>query len=287
MGDLTRVTIDFETSHLVFPTIIGVILSVLGLAILVTHRHEIAGSGAYWQRTFERMDKIRFFGAIALTVVYFLLMVPVGNVWPNTGLGFLICSIPYVFLTGILFRARTRAEAARAGSRHGGRRADTRLVALHPPLLPHAALTERTHPWNSSSIMTPLFFALIVGGTFVGIVFGAIPGMTATMAVAICLPLTYSLGLENGLALLLGLYVGGISGGLVPAILLGIPGTPSSITTLFDGYPMCKARRGREGAPRSASCRPSSAASSASRRSISSRRPSPISRSASPSSRSS
>ena len=103
MGDLTSVTIDFETSHLVFPTMIGIILAALGVAILVTHRHEIAGSGAYWQRTFERMDKLRFLGAIALTIVYFLLMVPVGNVWPNTGLGFLICSIPYVFLTGVLF----------------------------------------------------------------------------------------------------------------------------------------------------------------------------------------
>ena len=68
--------------------------------------------------------------------------------------------------------------------------------------------------------ITPLFVSLAVGGTLVGIIFGAIPGMTATMAVAICLPLTYSLGLENGLALLLGLYVGGISGGLVPAVLL-------------------------------------------------------------------
>ena len=96
------------------------------------------------------------------------------------------------------------------------------------------------------SIVTPLFLALIVGGTFVGIVFGAIPGMTATMAVAVCLPLTYSLGLENGLALLLGLYVGGISGGLVPAVLLGIPGTPSSITTCFDGYPMTQAGDGEK-----------------------------------------
>ena len=87
-------------------------------------------------------------------------------------------------------------------------------------------------------IISPLFVALILAGTVVGIIFGAIPGLTATMAVAVCLPLTYSLGLENGLALLLGLYVGGISGGLVPAILLGIPGTPSSITTTFDGHPM-------------------------------------------------
>ncbi|QOL82780.1 tripartite tricarboxylate transporter permease [Pseudooceanicola spongiae] len=95
-------------------------------------------------------------------------------------------------------------------------------------------------------ILTPLFLSLIVGGTLVGIIFGAIPGMTATMAVAVCLPLTYSLGLENGLALLLGLYVGGISGGLVPAILLGIPGTPSSITTTFDGYPMAQRGEGEK-----------------------------------------
>ena len=103
MRELTRVTIDFETSHLVFPTLIAIILAVLGLAILVTRRHEIAASGAYWHRTLGRMDKLRFFGTIALTIVYFSLMVPVGNVWPNTGLGFLICSIPYVLLTGVLF----------------------------------------------------------------------------------------------------------------------------------------------------------------------------------------
>ncbi|SLN12795.1 Tripartite tricarboxylate transporter TctA family protein [Roseivivax jejudonensis] len=96
------------------------------------------------------------------------------------------------------------------------------------------------------SLISPLFLCLVVGGTLVGIIFGAIPGMTATMAVAVCLPMTYSLGLENGLALLLGLYVGGISGGLVPAILLGIPGTPSSITTTFDGYPMAKAGEGEK-----------------------------------------
>jgi putative tricarboxylic transport membrane protein len=86
--------------------------------------------------------------------------------------------------------------------------------------------------------LSPIFYLLIPIGVIIGIIFGAIPGMTATMAVAVCLPLTYALNLNEGLALLLGLYVGGISGGLVPAILLNIPGTPSSITTTFDGYPM-------------------------------------------------
>lgn len=77
-------------------------------------------------------------------------------------------------------------------------------------------------------------------GVVIGIIFGAIPGMTATMAVATFLPLTYAYDLEMALYLLLGLYVGGISGGLVPAILINIPGTPSSLCTTFDGSPMAK-----------------------------------------------
>lgn len=85
---------------------------------------------------------------------------------------------------------------------------------------------------------------IAVLGVVAGIVFGAIPGMTATMAVAVFLPMTYAYELDMALYLLLGLYVGGISGGLVPAILINIPGTPSSITTTFDGYPMAKRGEG-------------------------------------------
>lgn len=96
------------------------------------------------------------------------------------------------------------------------------------------------------SLLDITFFLLAGFGALVGIIFGAIPGMTATMAVAVCLPLTYALGLHHGLALLLGLYVGGISGGMVPAVLLNIPGTPSSITTTFDGYPMAQKGEGEK-----------------------------------------
>lgn len=91
---------------------------------------------------------------------------------------------------------------------------------------------------------TLTYFLLSLLGVCVGIIFGAIPGMTATMAVAVFLPLTYALDLSGALYLLLGLYVGGISGGLVPAILINIPGTPSSLASVFEGYPMAKRGEG-------------------------------------------
>ncbi|MDR1315419.1 MAG: tripartite tricarboxylate transporter permease [Spirochaetales bacterium] len=89
-----------------------------------------------------------------------------------------------------------------------------------------------------TEILTVGNFAMGMIGLLVGILFGAIPGMTATMAIAVFLPLTYAYSLVTSLFLLLGMYVGGISGGLIPAILINIPGTPSSITTCFDGHPM-------------------------------------------------
>lgn len=103
MGDLTRVTIDFETSHLVFPILIAIVLALLGLAILIRDRARLAGAGGRWRETFAAMDKVRVLGALVLTLLYFSLMVPVGRIWPNTGMGFLLCSIPYILLTGLLF----------------------------------------------------------------------------------------------------------------------------------------------------------------------------------------
>jgi len=78
-----------------------------------------------------------------------------------------------------------------------------------------------------------------------GLIFGSIPGLTATMAIAICLPITYGMDPVAGMSMLMGLYIGGVSGGLIPAILLKLPGTPSSIATTFDGYPM--AQKGEAG----------------------------------------
>lgn len=91
-----------------------------------------------------------------------------------------------------------------------------------------------------AAVMTVPVLLLMLIGVIVGIIFGAIPGLSATMAVALCLPMTYAMDPVTSMAFLCSLFIGGISGGLIPAILLNIPGTPSSIATAFDGYPMAQ-----------------------------------------------
>lgn len=85
------------------------------------------------------------------------------------------------------------------------------------------------HPW-------PLFF--IVLGTWAGIFVGAVPGLTGGMLISLCIPLTFYMDSTNALILMVAMYVGSVSGGLISAMLLRMPGTPSSIMTTFDGYPM-------------------------------------------------
>ncbi|MDQ0338112.1 putative tricarboxylic transport membrane protein [Caldalkalibacillus uzonensis] len=91
-----------------------------------------------------------------------------------------------------------------------------------------------------ATVFTLNTLLLVLVGVVLGLVFGSIPGLTATMAIAICLPITFGMEATDGMALLMGLYIGGVSGGLIPAILLNLPGTPSSIAATFDGYPMAK-----------------------------------------------
>ncbi|GAA0326337.1 tripartite tricarboxylate transporter permease [Bacillus carboniphilus] len=77
-------------------------------------------------------------------------------------------------------------------------------------------------------------------GVLGGIIFGSIPGLTATMGVAILIPLTYGMAPHEAILLLAGVYNGAMYGGSIAAILVNIPGTPSSIATNLDGYPMAK-----------------------------------------------
>ena len=81
---------------------------------------------------------------------------------------------------------------------------------------------------------------LMILGTFGGLIVGALPGLSAFTALAVMLPFTYGMSSVDGICFLVAVYVGGSSGGLISAVLLGIPGTPSSIATCFDGYPMAQ-----------------------------------------------
>ena len=95
------------------------------------------------------------------------------------------------------------------------------------------------------AISDPFTLLAIVAGSIIGIVFGSIPGLTFSMALALVLPLTFRFETGAAIGMLLGTYIGGMTGGSVSAILLGIPGTPSAAATVLDGYKMT--RNGRAG----------------------------------------
>ncbi|MEG2928004.1 MAG: tripartite tricarboxylate transporter permease [Oscillospiraceae bacterium] len=84
------------------------------------------------------------------------------------------------------------------------------------------------------------FVLLVVAGSFLGLVVGALPGLSVTMATAILVSLTYTWQTKNAIALIMGVYVVGVFSGAVSAILINIPGAPSSVATVLDGYPMAK-----------------------------------------------
>jgi putative tricarboxylic transport membrane protein len=83
-------------------------------------------------------------------------------------------------------------------------------------------------------------FGLVALGVFVGVYMAAIPGLSVTMAVSLLISFTFSWDVHSALALMLGVYAGGVYGGARSAILLNIPGAPASVAAAFDGYPLAK-----------------------------------------------
>ncbi len=88
--------------------------------------------------------------------------------------------------------------------------------------------------------LTPFNILLAVGGVIAGTIIGALPGLTATMAIAVLVPFTFGIPPSSALIALGAIYTGAIYGGAYSAVLLNTPGTPSAIATTFDGYPMAK-----------------------------------------------
>ncbi|MFS0862006.1 tripartite tricarboxylate transporter permease [Fredinandcohnia sp. 179-A 10B2 NHS] len=89
-----------------------------------------------------------------------------------------------------------------------------------------------------SNVFVPEVIMMLLIGTLAGVIIGALPGLTATMGVAVMTPLTFGMSAEMSFALLLGVFSGGVYGGSMTAVLANIPGTPSSMMTALDGYPL-------------------------------------------------
>jgi len=86
----------------------------------------------------------------------------------------------------------------------------------------------------------PMMFLFSGFGVLIGIIFGSLPGLTATMTIAVFISFTFGIDATLSFAFLLGLYTGAVYGGSVAAILINIPGTPNAIATGLDGYPLCQ-----------------------------------------------
>ena len=106
-NSIFQVTIDFATSHMFFPKLVIIFLLFLLALIFLIYGipkiKQITSGEHKIQRGTKKMDKLRFFGTIVLTVIYFMLMDYVGQFFPNTGLGFLFVSIPFIFLLSLLY----------------------------------------------------------------------------------------------------------------------------------------------------------------------------------------
>ena len=96
------------------------------------------------------------------------------------------------------------------------------------------------------NLFDPLNIFLMISGLARGIIVGALPGLTSTMGVALMVPVTFAMNPVNGLIMLGAIYCGAIYGGANSAILICTPGTPSSVATTFDGWPLCQAGRADE-----------------------------------------
>jgi putative tricarboxylic transport membrane protein len=94
-------------------------------------------------------------------------------------------------------------------------------------------------------VLAPQVIVAMIIGTAIGIAVGALPGLSATMGIAVLIPLTFTMEPLTALGMIAGIYNGAMYGGAIPAILLRIPGTPAAIATVFDGYAMAQQGKAR------------------------------------------
>jgi len=97
-----------------------------------------------------------------------------------------------------------------------------------------------------SNVFTWYHLGLLLGGTFAGIILGALPGLSPTMSVALLIPFTFHMEPASGLILLGAMYTATVAGGAISAILVNVPGAPANIATAMDGHKMAKQGKAKE-----------------------------------------
>ncbi len=90
------------------------------------------------------------------------------------------------------------------------------------------------------SVLSPKILLLVALGSLGGVIIGALPGLSVSMATALLVSITFGWPMEDALAMIMGVYCGGVYGGSISAVLLNIPGAPGAVCTGFDGYPLAQ-----------------------------------------------
>ena len=93
-------------------------------------------------------------------------------------------------------------------------------------------------------LFQPMNLLLLCGSLVAGILIGAIPGLTSTIAIGLLIPFTFTISTTTAFIVMLGIYCGSMYGGSIPAVLMNVPGTPSAAVTCLDGYPMTQKGEG-------------------------------------------
>lgn len=95
-----------------------------------------------------------------------------------------------------------------------------------------------------TTVIQPISLVYLVTGFFIGVVFGALPGLTATLAIVLLLPMTYTMPINYALVICMGVYMAGIYSGSITAVTINIPGAPAALMTCIEGHPLMRQGKG-------------------------------------------
>ena len=90
------------------------------------------------------------------------------------------------------------------------------------------------------SVFQPFLLLIIITGVSLGIIWGALPGLSTTMAMALLIGFTSTMSQDVAICFMLGVYTGSVFGGAISAILINIPGTPDAVPTMIEGHALAK-----------------------------------------------